>query len=105
MKLAYVNSFNPKKELGSDVWYIYPVDSGQDFDYRARVSANWFFLGKGRNHKKDGTIYFYDNERAYERTKELAVRDSLPPVVEKRLNNIWEFYKEIGYDYKKQKWL
>jgi hypothetical protein len=90
-------------------YFRFPLDPNNGkFDYRARVSYNCFF--RKRNHKKNKTIYYAQSSESYNISK-----DSYNKIGEKHglkmehefidLNSIWEFYKEIGYDYKKQKWL
>lgn len=68
------------------------------------MSFNWFFYGKGRNKKKDGTIYFSESDFIFERILENNKRDYNKEVKVINLTSIWEFYKYIGYDYKKKKY-
>jgi hypothetical protein len=105
--IVYVHESNPK---GKDRLFKYPLDSGKDFDYRARVSSNYFFMGNHRNWKdgacpkgypKPGSIIYSFHHDFDPHIEYLIKKDT--PVIE--VGSIWEFYKAIGYDYKKQKWL
>lgn len=106
--LVYVHESTPNPDR--DRLFEYPLDSGKDFDYPARVSSNYFFFGKGRNVKggrcergfpKPGSIIYSFHHNGDPLVEALKERD----VVIIRLDSLWDFYKAIGYDYKKQKWL
>ncbi len=67
--------------------------------YRDRMSCNAFFHSckVGRNRTKTRLfVYRHENEPAFYFDKTL-------PMIEHA--NIWDFYKNVGYDYKKKAWL
>ncbi len=77
--------------------------------YRAILSSNAFFYGV-KKHKRDtkrGIIWasHYEHEHyMYTRLDSLGFSNwqSELPVIEHA--SIWDFYKYIGYDYKKKRW-
>ena len=78
----------------------FPLDAGKNFCYRSRMSYNAFTGVKGRCYKRKETLYHCKHE--YEMVGFLGkIDESLPMVT---ANSIWEFYKLVGYDYKKKKW-
>lgn len=82
-------------------------------DYRSKVSFDAFFFGvKGRNYAPNGTLYHAKWEDEYnaehERLRKFLEEQNHPMIDEDQLvdvESLWEFYKLIGYDYKKQKWI
>lgn len=86
-----------------------PIDvKGKLFDYRGRVSINSFFFGvKKRNYKKDKVLYHsvYEEEHKMMQEEHKMLRFGNHPINYIDVDSIWEFYKMIGYDYKKQEWL
>lgn len=86
-----------------------PIDPNYgDFNYRSRTSINAFFFGtKRRNEKKGKVLYHSQNEESYKIHCDCLRNSSVPHDIKvpRNLNSIWEFYKIIGYDYKKRKWL
>jgi hypothetical protein len=82
----------------------FPLDSGKDFDYRARMSYCYFASGlKKRNwrpsHKKPEIVYSGHREDEW---KVSYAPHNMAPVVD--VGSIWEFYDLIGYNYKQQRW-
>lgn len=81
---------------GDLLHYVVDTDNGKDFEYRGRVSANWFFDGP-RSSTPDGKYCYHNSgpaKFANEVEKETIVWEG----------TIWDFYKHIGYDYKKKKY-
>lgn len=80
--------------------------------YRECVSVNYFFYHTNQrnwkpSHAKCEVLYTAAFEDDYARDQKFAKASGLnywkDDIVE--FNSLWDFYKAIGYDYKKQKWL
>lgn len=89
---------------GKHLRYIrFPLDDGKyPICYRSRVSYNAFaYSVKGRcykpNKKNAEFLYHCDHE------EEKTWMDESVPIID--VENVWEFYKLIGYDYKKKKYM
>lgn len=75
-------------------------DVGEDDFYRSRTSCNAFCHGlKKRNRSK---FHWFHGQRLEDF---LIVHQKPMKDVIKNHNTIWDFYKEIGYDHKKNKYL
>lgn len=76
-------------------WLI-DIDQGKNFCYRSRISFNSFFYGKKMLNKKFKNIYVAtcidDVTFKYYRNP-------------KKIKSIWDFYLEIGFDYKSKKFI
>jgi len=78
---------------------------------RAITSLNYFFWGtKRRNYKpsyvKGTHLYYCQREHEFNEDQERHKKQNLHwkgELIE--VDSIWAFYKAIGYDYKKQKWV
>ena len=78
----------------------FDLDTGKGFCYRSRVSYDYFAHGlKNRNKKPGKLMYICEHE---DELKGFGRIDPAIPLID--VPNLWEFYKFIGYDYKKQKW-
>lgn len=70
---------------------------GEPGFYRQVSSFNWYFNGsKKRNHNKHLIYYAQDESEKF-----FPPIKSVPMFIHE---NIWEFYKAIGYDHKKNKY-
>jgi hypothetical protein len=78
--------------------WIVDIDCGETLNYRGRVSSNSFFYGKHKRNRTDK--FLYHMKGVWEEYDD----DKVPDDIE-RVDSIWEFYKIIGYDYKKKKFL
>lgn len=79
-------------------YIIFPLDGGKDFCYRSRISYDYFAHGrKRRNWKRDELLYACDHHDGFRRMDD-------PDAEVVHVDSVWDFYKTIGYDYKKQKW-
>ena len=90
----------------------YTSSDGYRFDYRGRGSINAFFHSlKKRNHKNKEILYHSCHEEEHfisERVKKESYTKYKIPYQEItyiEVDSIWDFYKLIGYDYKKKKYL
>jgi hypothetical protein len=72
------------------VIFTFPVD-----DYRSTLSFRAFLYGRGKS--------FISAEKYYNCHSSINPH-RLENVPEVKLDNIWEFYKTIGYNYKKRKY-
>lgn len=84
-------------------YIMFPLDGDKEFCYRSRTSYNAFSSSsrkKRRNRNKDKFIYYC--QRFEDRAKHMIITNDSAPI--KHVNNIWEFYEFIGYDYKNNKW-
>ena len=94
----------------------FDLDDGKGFCYRSRVSSGAFFHScKGRNingdlryierrkeeHEHD--LEFWGRMKGAAAMEEILV-DTDNKIEEVSVKNIWEFYKLIGYDYKKKRY-
>lgn len=70
--------------------FTFPLD-----DYRSKVSYNAFLYGRGKSIVSADK--FYD-------CRIRILEHHLENVPEVKLDSIWEFYKTIGYNYKKRKY-
>ena len=82
----------------------FPLDSGKDFDYRARMSYTYFASGLKKrnwrpNSKNPHTVYSGNREDEWNM---VVGRYATAPMVD--VGSIWEFYDLIGYNYKQQRW-
>ena len=89
-----------KKGEAND-YYVVDSDCGKDFCYRGRKSANAFFYGKNIYNGKSKDI-FHDIGCGWGRFFTGKHAPDMPENIPEF--NIWEFYKHIGYDYKKKKY-
>jgi len=80
--------------------------------YRAVTSLSSFFYNtKRRNQKGNKFLYICRRQEEWDSfiefdkrvCKTIGENYQNPKIIP--LNSIWQFYKVIGYDYKKQKWL
>lgn len=86
------------KRLG----YIrFDLDDGKDFCYRSRVSYEYFAQGRKIRNRRPREFQ-YSCKTETEMTEYFITMDPALPVID--VLNIWEFYKTINYDYKRQKW-
>lgn len=85
-------------------YFIFDLDDGKDMCYRSRVSANYFFHGSKMRNRHDSLFIGSHNNRFEQKrtTENIALFGNIPVI---RLNNLWEFYTAIDYDYKRQRWL
>ncbi len=85
----------------------YVSAAGHPFDYRGRGSINSFFFGTNRrNYKKKERLYHACDESEHlaslKITQEFLPDTPNPVYID--VDSVWDFYKLIGYDYKKRKW-
>ena len=86
-----------------------PIDpTGRPFNYRVRVSTNSFFFSTNkRNYKKDELLYHSEAEDEHKICLNITQKSlpnwPTPNYID--IDSIWEFYKLVGYDYKKKKWI
>jgi len=91
------------------------IDGGKSFCYRGRVSFNAFAHGsKHRNYNaKKGFHYYFQSLDTF-LIYHNSTRNFFNNVLGKEycqdipiltVSSLWEFYKLVGYDYKKKKWL
>jgi hypothetical protein len=79
----------------------FDLDAGKEFCYRSRISYDYFAHGiKRRNRRSGEFLYYCDNESDMIQFNKL---DPTVPMID--IPTIWDFYKLIGYNYKKQKWI
>ena len=79
----------------------FPLDGAKNFCYRARVIYSSFAHSRhSRCQKRNELLYYSNHETDRVGFNSMDIRI---PVVE--LENLWDFYKYIGYDYKKKKWI
>jgi len=80
----------------------FDLDDGKDFCYRSRTSYNYFALGIKKRNYRPGEFQYYCKQEC-EMTGYFFTMDPTLPIVD--VANLWEFYKTINYDYKRQKWI
>lgn len=80
----------------------FDLDDGKDFCYRSRVSYEYFAQGRKFRNRRPGEFQ-YGCRRETEMTGYFSTMDPALPIVD--VANLWEFYKHINYDYKRQKWI
>lgn len=91
-------------------YFVFDLDDGKPFCYRSRTSHNAFFHGGVRNdrprrNRSASHLYvmdFLDESFAQKWLDEDCDRTGIVP---QHLDNIWDFYRVIGYDHRKKKWL
>lgn len=77
--------------------WLVDIDEGTDFNYRGRMTVNAFFYSpKHRNMSSNFTYVGKPVEEAIE------FGENVTDV--KAVDSMWDFYKIIGYDYKKKKY-
>ncbi len=74
-----------------------PQVGEKDF-YRMTSSYNWFFHGPKRRNELPDRLFTVAHED--ERAPEFFIKG----VELVDVGSLWDFYKAVGYDYKKQKW-
>lgn len=83
-------------------YYKFPLDAGKDFCYRSMVSVNAFAHGCGvRNRnfdKRHGILYVM--QRLW--PSEMNWIDQTKQTV--HLGSVWEFYKAVGYDHRRNRY-
>lgn len=83
------------KDLHADrrCWLV-DIDQGKNHCYRSRASFNSFFYGKKKRNQSPDKVYIaiskHDVDSDYYKNP-------------KKLQSLWDFYLEIGYDYKLKK--
>jgi hypothetical protein len=93
----------------------FDLDDGREFCYRSRVSHDAFFHNPRTKRNRNGR-YLYISKHQSEHQIDIDVWNASmeripgPPdmyanVPRIRVKNLWEFYKLIGYDYKRKKWI
>lgn len=92
------------KEISNETFihirkWIVDVDGNESCNYRSRTSINCFFYGKHHRNKTKDFLYHGESLR-----EAIDVRGFDPEGVAE-VDSIWEFYKIIGYDYKKKKYV
>lgn len=112
LKDYVISESDQSPEGGGEHLRLHVIDSDK-FNYREVVSFDAFFHGiKQRNFVKGVKLFFARSRQEYDQS--LASFNKImgehgqppkPPLPEVHHANIWEFYKYIGYDYKKQKWI
>lgn len=79
---------------------VLPSATEPDF-YRQTVSFNAFFRGLKRRNRSPSTLYIaYDEDLL---TAYLRERFSSHKVL--RFDSIWDFYKAVGYNHRKNSWV
>ena len=99
------------KEIASNsehkrFWRVQIPSFGEPNFYHQVTSFSWFFHGRNkRNYKRDGTLYYACREEEFlEQQKSFAKVGIVinPEIID--IPSLWEFYKVIGYDYKKKEY-
>ncbi len=94
-------------------YIFFDLDGGKLFDYRSRVSESYFTK---RDWKKSNTppFLFHLEQQAIFDTRVHSIKTKtgkeviihpIPGVPFVKLGTLWDFYKYIGYEHKKQKWI
>lgn len=101
--------------------FVFDLDDGKyPVCYRSRTSSNAFFHSLKQRNWKGGkdpqnfkTLYHFKLEEDFRRetehlkkflnTIDCKLPEDYNQLIE--LPNLWEFYKEIGWDYKSKKWI
>jgi len=92
----------------------FDLDNGKNFCYRSRVSHDAFFHSIKKRNKNKKFLYTSKHEDEHQIdinlwNKMMKQRPTLQdiyatvPVV--HVQNLWEFYKLIGYNHKTKKWI
>jgi hypothetical protein len=107
MRYIYVHVVPYDDSLPGNLWYKFPVDRAKynGFDYRSRTSINaYFYSGKSRNWAPNCKPTNYDT--LYHATEEFDfnLRCELKEQKLIELESVYDFFKEIGYDYKSKKY-
>ena len=91
----------------------FDLDDGKLFCYRSRISHGAFHSYKHKRNRNGQYVYLSKHMKEFQGdvatwAKMMAKHPALPdiysnvPVV--TVKNLWEFYKLVGYDYKRKKW-
>lgn len=84
------------------------------FHYQEAVSFNAFFFGSKRNHKGDELFYYAQHLTDYEIHRNVWAKTAEKHGLENYypdsstiqvVEDLWRFYKIIGFDYKTKKWI
>ena len=91
------------------------MDGGKNFCYRGRTSYDAFASpSKNRSYNKEAKLGYHckrlqDFKQEMRIWKRLQISNPEVPdiydVPRIKVNSLWDFYKEIGYDYKKKRFI
>lgn len=88
--------------------YVFDVDDGKNICYRSRVSSNAFFHSTKQRNWGKSFIYVEKHKEEFDINLESTMRvfgENIYKDCTVNLNNLWEFYNAIGYNYKQKKYL
>jgi len=87
------------------VFILNTPDFGEPDFYRQTTSLNAFFYStKGRNVSPDGVLYNCELWSDFESRQESLRKHGMEYEVTETFDSIWDFYKFIGYDYRRKKY-
>lgn len=94
-----------KDELRQKVYTLNTPNVGESDFYRQTVSLNAFFYSvKGRNISPSDILYVCEMWSEFEQRQERHAKHGIEYEMTDVFDSIWDFYKFIGYDYKKKKY-